>query len=133
VDPGTSVTSLDPFTYARYTAEAHGARLTQWLVAPATVETLSKLKTASGSNQSLLQFVEDGITVAGLPVLTSTRRGHRGLGGDSTQQRFVVRSGTKVERFPSVTNDGQWVRGIMRAAWGSLNPAGVLRISHPAG
>ena len=49
-------------------------------------------------------------------------------GIDKTQQRFVVRSGTKVERFPSVTNDGQRVRGIMRAAQGTLNPAGIVRL-----
>jgi hypothetical protein len=51
VDPGTSVANLDPFVSARYAAEAHGAKLSAW---------------------PLLQFVEDGIEVAGLPVLTST-------------------------------------------------------------
>jgi hypothetical protein len=40
-------------------------------MAPAQAEALSKLKVASGSNQSLIQFVEDGITVAGLPVIVS--------------------------------------------------------------
>lgn len=132
VDPGASLANLDPFTSARFAAEAHGAKLSAWLMAPGTAETLSKLKTASGSNLPLLQFVADGIEVAGLPVLTSTHvdAGTVAWGLDKSQQRFVIRAGTKVERFPSVTNDGQWVRGIMRAGWGSLNPAGVVRLHH---
>ena len=74
--------------------------------------------------------MEDGIVIAGLPVLTSTHvdNGTLAWGIDKSQQRFVVRKGTRVERFPSVTNDGQWVRGIMRAGWDTLNPAGIVRI-----
>ncbi len=34
-----------------------------------TAEAVSKLKVATGSNQSLLQFIDDDIVVAGLPVL----------------------------------------------------------------
>ena len=56
---------------ARYAAVAHGSELTSWIVRPAIAEALSKLKVQSGCNQSLLQFVEDGIVVAGLPVLVS--------------------------------------------------------------
>lgn len=132
VDPGTSVTNLDPFVSARFAAEAKGAELTHWLMSPTTAETLSKLKIATGSNQSLLQFVEDGITVAGLPVLTSPKVDADTVawGVDKTQQRFVIRKGTTVERFPSVTNDGQWVRAIARLGLGFLNPAGVVRIFH---
>ena len=132
VDPGASLSNLDPFIEARYAAEANGAKLTHWLTSPATAEALSKLKTASGSNQPLLEFVEDGIAVAGLPVLTSTHvdAGTVAWGVDSTQQRYVVRKGTTVERFPSVTNDGQYVRAISRVGLGFLNPAGVVRLSH---
>jgi hypothetical protein len=50
---------------ARYAAVAAGSELTNWIVRPAIAESLSKLKVQSGSNQSLLQFVEDGITVTG--------------------------------------------------------------------
>lgn len=132
VDPGTSVTNLDPFVSARYAAEANGAKLSHWLVTPATAEALSKLKIASGSNQSLIQFVEDGITVAGLPVLTSTHvdAGTVAWGVDSTQQRYVLRQGTTVERFPSVTNDGLYIRAISRVGFGFLNPAGIVRLHH---
>lgn len=34
VDPGTSVANLDAFVSARYAAEAHGAKLTHWLLSP---------------------------------------------------------------------------------------------------
>lgn len=73
VDTGTALTNLDPFISARFAAEANGSELTSWIVRPEVAETLSKLKTATGSNQSLIQFVEDGITVAGLPVLVSSQ------------------------------------------------------------
>lgn len=46
--------------------------------------------------------MEDGIAVAGLPVLTSTHVDAATVawGVDSTLQRYVVRKGTTVERFP---------------------------------
>jgi HK97 family phage major capsid protein len=132
VDAGAATLSnLDKFVSARFAAEAQGAKLTHWLLDPSVAEALSNLKKlSSGSNEALLQFVEDGITIAGLPVITSTHvdSGTLAWGIDKTQQRFVVRNGTRVERFPSVTNDGQWVRGIMRAGWDTLNPAGIVRI-----
>jgi DNA invertase Pin-like site-specific DNA recombinase len=130
VDTGASVANLDAFISARYAAEAHSAKLTHWLMSPATAEALSKLKVASGSNQSLLQFVDDGITVAGLRVLTSTHVDATTVawGVDKSQLRYVLRSGTTVERFPSVTNDGQHVRAISRVGFGFLNPAGVVRL-----
>lgn len=130
VDTGAALTNLDSFVAGRYAAEANGAKLSHWIVSPATAEALSKLKTASGSNQPLLEFVEDGITVAGLPVLTSTfvDAATFAWGLDKTQQRFVLRSGTTVERFPAVSTDGTWVRAISRIGLGYLNPAGVVRL-----
>ena len=65
VDTGGSLTKLDAFVCARYAAQAEGSTLTSWIVRPAVAEALSKLKVETGSNQTLLQFVEDGITVAG--------------------------------------------------------------------
>lgn len=130
VDSGASITNLDAFVDARFAAEAHGANLTHWLMHPDTAKALTKLKVATGSNQSLLQFVEDGITVVGLPVLTSTQvdAGTVAWGVDKTQQRYVLRKGTTVERFDSITNDGQYVRAISRIGLGFLNPAGVARL-----
>ena len=64
---------------------------------------LSKLKIASGSNQSLIQFVEDGITVAGLPVIVSDQvdANTKFWGIPHAHVVLVVRKGTRVERFPA--------------------------------
>jgi hypothetical protein len=79
-----------------------------------------------------LQFVKDGLQIAGVPVLTSIHvdAGTVAWGIDTSQQRYVLRSGTTVEEFPSFTNDGVWVRGISRVGFGFLNPAGVIRLHH---
>ena len=65
-----------------------------------------------------------------MPVLTSIHVDSTtsAWGLDKTQIRFVQRKGTTVERFPSVTNDGQYVRAISRVGLGFLNPAGVVRL-----
>lgn len=130
VDTGASLTNLDSFIAGRYTAETNGAHLTHWLMDPSTAQTLSLLKRQSGSNESLLEFVEDGMRIAGLPVITSTDVDSAtfAFGIDSTQQRYVLRKGTVVERFPSVTNDGTYVRAITRVGWNTLNPAGIVRL-----
>jgi len=134
VDPGASVTNLDAFIAARYSAEAHAARLTHWLVSPTVAQTLSQLKIGSGYNQSLLQFVDDGVQIAGIPVITSTHVDADTVawGVDRSQLRYVLRRGTTVERFPYVDHDGQYIRAISRIGFGFLNPAGVVRLYHDA-
>ncbi len=129
VDTGASLTNLDPFVSARYAALAEGSTLTNWIVRPAIAEALSKLKVASGSNQSLLQFVEDGITVAGLPVLVSDQVDASTLFWGIPKQHvmFVQRTGTTVERFPNVQQDGTWIRVVSRLGLAYLNPAGIVR------
>ncbi|GAB7068862.1 phage major capsid protein [Mycobacterium hodleri] len=129
VETGTSLANLDPFVAARFAAKTHGSDLTSWIVSPAQAEALSKLKVASGSNQSLIQFVEDGITVAGLPVLVSDQvdANTKFWGIPSSHVVLVIRKGTRVERFPNVQKDGQWVRAVSRLGIGFLNPAGVVR------
>jgi HK97 family phage major capsid protein len=131
VSAGGSVSNLDVFIDGRFAAEAHGAQVSAWLMRPDTAKLLTKLKTDSSvSNVSLLQFVEDGLTIAGVPVLTSTHVDADTVawGVDSTQLRYVNRQTTEVRRFDSVTNDGQHVRGVSRVGFGFLNPAGVVRL-----
>lgn len=62
-----------------------------------------------------------GITVAGLPVLTSTHvdSGTVAWGIDKRQVQYVLRRGTTVERFDSITNDGLYIRAISRVGFGS--------------
>jgi len=133
VDPGASITNLDAFVAARYAAEAHAANLTHWLLPPAVAQTLSQLKIGSGYNQSLLQFVDDGVQIAGIPALTSTHVVGTGIsawGVDASQIRFVQRQGTTVELFDSPQNDAKWVRAVSRVGFGFLNPAGIVALKH---
>lgn len=130
VDTGASIANLDPFIQARYAAVAAGSELTSWIVSPAVAELLSKLKIASGSNQSLIQFVEDGITVAGLPVVVSDQvdGATKAWGIPKQHVVLVARKGTAVEQFPAVDKDGTFIRAVARYGLGYLNPAGVVRL-----
>ena len=129
VDTGASLANLDPFIEARYASVANGSELTSWIVSPTTAEALSKLKVQDGSNQTLIQFVEDGITVAGLPVLVSDQVDAATLfwGIPSDHVKLVMRKGTTVERFPAVQQDGSYVRAVARFGLGFLNESGVVR------
>jgi hypothetical protein len=69
VGTGSGLTNLDPLVEARYAAIAAGSELSSWIVSSETAEMISKLKVSTGSNQSLLESVEDGMRVADLHVL----------------------------------------------------------------
>jgi HK97 family phage major capsid protein len=129
VDTGATLADLDPFIAARYAAKSNGSDLTSWIMSPEQAEELSKLKVASGSNQSLIQFVEDGITVAGLPVIVSDQvdASTKFWGIPQAHVVLVMRKGTKVEKFPNVRQDGLWIRAVSRLGIGFLNEPGVVR------
>ncbi|BBZ23905.1 phage major capsid protein [Mycolicibacter hiberniae] len=130
VSTGGSLTNLDAFVTARYRALAFGSVLTSWIVSPETAEALSKLKIASGSNQSLLTFVEDGIQVCGLPVLVSDQvdAGTVAWGIPKEHTLFVQRTGTEVSQFHNVQQDGRWIRATSRIGVAFVNEPGVVRI-----
>lgn len=117
------------FVQARFASVAAGSELTHWIVKPATAEALSKLKVQSGSNQSLLQFVEDWLVVAGLPVLISNQVDAATLFWGVPQKHvvLVMRKGTTVEQFPAVYNDGTDIRAISRFGLAFLNEPGIVR------
>lgn len=98
-------------------------------MSPATAEALSKLKVQSGSNQSLISFVEDDLRVVGLPVVVSDQVDAATLfwGIPKDHVVLVLRQGTKVERFDNVKQDGKWIRAVSRLGIAFLNPAGVVR------
>ncbi|SOJ53582.1 hypothetical protein MSIMFB_01082 [Mycobacterium simulans] len=129
VDTGASLSDLDTFVSARFAALTAGSELTNWIVRPAIAEALSKLKEASGSNKNLIEFVEDGLTVVGLPVLVSDQVDANTLfwGIPKAHVMFVQRKGTTVERFPAVYNDGIDIRAVSRIGLAFLNEAGVVR------
>lgn len=129
VDTGAGLTNLDPFIEARYKSIAANSVLTSWIVSPETAEALSKLKTATGSNQHLIDFVADGLTVVGLPVLISNQidAATKFWGIPQEHVKFVQRKDTAVERFPAVQQDGTWIRAVSRQGFAFLNEAGVVR------
>ncbi|OAT69435.1 capsid protein [Mycobacteroides immunogenum] len=127
---GAAFTSLDPFIAARYAAEANGSKLTHWIVSPATAEVLSKIKVQSGSQLNLLQFVDDGIEVAGLPVLLSNQidAGTLAWGIPKEHVQFVLRKDTEVRKFDAVREDGVYIRAVARFGFAFLNEPGITRI-----
>ncbi len=74
------------------------------------------------------------MVVAGLPVVISDQVDASTLfwGIPNNHVVLVVRKGTKVEKFPNVQKDGQWLRAVARHGIGFLNPAGVVRGFHTA-
>lgn len=137
VDPGASLTNLDAFVKAVYAAQnaAVPANVTHFVVSPATAQSLSLLKVASGSNQSLLQFQEDGsILVAGVPILVSSLvdADTFAWGVDASHNRLVLRKGTEIVKTYVPQNDSWFISGIARYGWVNLAPASVVRIYHTA-
>jgi hypothetical protein len=77
----------------------------------------------------LLQFVEDGNIVAGLPVLVSDQVDADTVawGIPKAHVVFVQRKDTSVERFPAIQQDGTYIRAVSRIGLAFLNEAGVVR------
>ena len=134
VDTGAiaSVANLEPFIAARFRAQTVGAELTSWVTSPATAEALSKLKIQTGSNQTLLQFVDDGLVVAGLPVYVSPKVDALTLAWGIPKERVVtvLRKGTEVVRSKDsgFYNDAVDIRAIARVGFAFPQPAAVVRL-----
>jgi HK97 family phage major capsid protein len=134
VDSGAiaSVANLDPFIDAQFAAEAVGAELTSWVMHPTIAKQLSKIKVQSGSNQTLLQRVEDGLRVAGLSVFVSPKVDALTLAWGIPKARTVtvLRKGTEVVRSKDAGfyNDAVDIRAIARVGFGFLQPASVIRL-----
>lgn len=130
IDTGASVANLDAFIAAIFKAQSVGARIDHWVMSPATAEALSKLKKASGSNEPLLELVQDGMQVAGIPVLTNPNVDAATVawGIDSTRTKTVQRKGTEVKRFDVPRSDAIDIRGIARFGFAFLHPQANVRL-----
>jgi HK97 family phage major capsid protein len=129
IDTGASLTNLDAFVDARYAAMENGSELTSWIVGTVVAKAISNLKDQTGSNRNLVEFVEDGLRIAGLPVLVSNQidGATKFWGIPQSHVVLVVRKGTAVERFPAVYNDGTDVRAVARFGLAFLNEPGIVR------
>lgn len=131
VDTGGAWTSLDHVHDAKSEAIAEGAELTHIVLAPDVALALAKAKTATGSNQGLLETVDDGIRLAGLTALVSP---HVAAGNawavDKSQIMVVRRLGTTLatSRDAAFGYDAVQIRAVSRVGFGFANPAGVVRL-----
>ncbi len=130
IDTGATITNLDPFIAAIFKARAVGANIDRWIMNPTVAETLSKIKKQTGSNETLLELVADGLQVAGIPVLTdpAVDAATFAWGIDSTRTKTVLRKGTEVKRFDVPRQDAQDVRGIARVGFAFLHPQANVRL-----
>ena len=123
--------NLDPFHDAKKEAADAGAELTHFLLAPDVANTLAKIKQGDTSNMGLLETVDDGIRLAGVPVLVSPAvAAGNAWGVDGSQIMVVRRTGTKVVRSvdAAFNYDAVQVRATARVGFGFVNPAGIQRI-----
>ncbi|CAG7641843.1 hypothetical protein SIM91_02795 [Rhodococcus opacus] len=109
--------------------------MTHIVLAPDMALALSKAKTATGSNQSLLETVDDGIKLAGLIALISPavhrwqRLGAGLLAGDDRSPQG--HHGHHVHRC-RVRSDATQIRAVSRVGFGFANPAGIVRLHDAA-
>lgn len=123
--------NLDPFHDAKLRAFQNDSELTHFVLAPDVANTLAKVKTASGSNAGLLETVDDGIRLAGVPVYVSRYvAAGNAWGLDKTQIRTVRRLGTTIvaDASASFDSDAVQLRATSRVGFGFANPAGVIRL-----
>lgn len=130
VETGAALSNLDPFIAARYAAKKKGSDLTSWIMHPDQAEAVLKLKKlTTGSNESLVTFTDGELRIAGLPVIESDQvdAATKFWGIPDAHVVLVMRLDTRVEMFPNIQRDGQWIRAVSRLGLGFLNPAGVVR------
>ena len=101
VETGASLANLDAFIDAKYAALANRGQITSWIVRPDVANAISKLKTASSSNEYLVAFDSNGeMTIAGVPVLVSDQvdANTKFWGISKSRSVLVIRKGIAVER-----------------------------------
>ncbi|MBM7458575.1 phage major capsid protein [Rhodococcus coprophilus] len=131
VDTTAGWTTLDYVHDAKSKAMANGAELTHIVLAPDVALALSKAKTASGSNQGLIESVDDGIKLAGLIALVSPAvTAGNAWALDSSQVMTVLRKGTAVTMSTDAAfgSDATQVRAVARIGFGHANPSGIVRL-----
>ncbi|WP_420879814.1 phage major capsid protein [Rhodococcus sp. (in: high G+C Gram-positive bacteria)] len=135
VDTGAGWTTLDYVHDAKSQAVANGAELSHIVLAPDVALALSKAKTATGSNQGLLETVDDGIKLAGLIALVSPAvSAGNAWALDSSQVMTVRRRGTTVSQSKDAAfgSDATQIRAVSRVGFGFANPAGIVRLHDAA-
>lgn len=130
------LTDLDSFVAAAYSIARLGGTATAYIVAPEDALTIATLKTATGSNQPLIEQNQPGVThVNGLPLIVAPQlTTGTAYAVDNSAVIAVVRRDATVETSdaPHWSSDRISVRTTMRAAWGFADPACVVRMTKAA-
>lgn len=131
IDANPTGSSLDAFAEAVAAAEAQGVTIENWVTTPAIKLALRKLKTATGSNSYLLDYINGQLTVHGAPVLSSPQVTTGSVWGlPPTRAYTVLRKDVEVRFDTSVRFqfDQIAVRGVMRLAFGFPHTKGIVLI-----
>jgi|LSQX01.1.fsa_nt_gb HK97 family phage major capsid protein len=126
VDTGATLTNLDPLATAVAEAENEGANITAWLASPDDALALALLKTATGSNETLLNE-RAGL---GRPIIVGKDLTAGTLYGiDRTKVYAVVREDVRIDVSDQsfFTSDRIAIRGTVRASWAFM-PGAVVKL-----
>ncbi|ROO88756.1 HK97 family phage major capsid protein [Actinocorallia herbida] len=139
IDGGQITGNLDPLADAIATVQDAGGNASQLVMAPKTFSALVKLKTAAGSNQSLLGAPAEAPasafarTLHGVPVTLDPVCPPDTIGlWDKTAVVTVLREDATI----AVSNDHYFdsdsiaVRTTLRAIWAVLDPARVVKLTY---
>ncbi|MFI5567282.1 phage major capsid protein [Streptomyces sp. NPDC051740] len=138
VEAPVTYANLDPFEHALSLSEAAGGNVNAWVTNAATALEIAQLKTASGSNQALLNgdlTAEGRRTILGRPVFVSPHAPADVVYGISRNDMLiVVRDDTRVEIDKSAyfTSDRVAVKGTMRVGFAFPRAAAHVRIQNAA-
>ncbi|MFI0191395.1 phage major capsid protein [Streptomyces sp. NPDC017082] len=130
--------NLDPFEHALSLSEAAGGNISAWITNAATALEIAQLKTASGSNQALLNgdlTAEGRRQILGRPVFVSPYAPADVVYGISkVDMLVVVRDNTRLEVDKSAyfTSDRVAVKGTMRVGFAFPGAAAHVRIQNAA-
>ena len=127
--------NLDFAAQAISKAETVGATVTAFVCSPAVALLLATIKTATGSNAPVLGTDATAATsrsILGVPLYVSQYVAANTLWAiDSSRAWLVVRDDATVEADSSVffTSDRVAVKATMRAGFGFVHPASVIKVS----
>jgi HK97 family phage major capsid protein len=127
--------NLDFAAEAISKAEVVGATITSFVAGPGTALALAKIKTGTGSNAPVLGVDATAATsrsILGVPLFVSQYVAANTLWAiDSAGVWLVVREDATVEADRSVyfTSDRVAVKATMRAGFGFVHPASVVKVS----
>lgn len=126
---------LDPFLEAQSAAEMNGATITAWVANPTDALTIAKIRTATGSNQTLLQVdptTATRRTIAGVPLYVSPAVTLGTVWGIPRDRVIIaMRNDTRldVDRSVFFTSDRTAIRATMRVGFGFVQPNAVIEIA----